>query len=282
MRYFQSNPAKTRVGAAFGPSAVAYLESHAGVLDYLEIPFEQIQHNPTLRSLQERIPLVLHCASASLAGEIASDDVLSAIATTAAQLKSPWIGEHLAFVTARALDSEDEAPTFNTVGYTICPQLSDESVERVIANVERMRGFMRGTRLLLENSPQYFAIPGSTMSMATYIKEVVSGADVDLLLDLSHFLITCRNTKVDPIQELYKLPLNRVVEIHISGTSSQEGISWDDHAAPAPKMVFDMFRAVLEHSKPEAVTFEYNWAPDFPSHIFHEHLDRARVFLDRQ
>jgi uncharacterized protein (UPF0276 family) len=115
--------------------------------------------------------------------------------------------------------------------------------------------------------------------MVDFIVEVASRCEVGLLLDLTHFLITSLNTGVDPAREIDRLPLERVVEIHISGLSRQSGIVWDDHAAPAPPRVFALLERVLLRARPRALTFEYNWSATFPQAILLAHIDRARTLL---
>jgi len=75
------------------------------------------------------------------------------------------------------------------------------------------------------------------------------------------------------------LPLETVVEIHVSGLSTQSGVAWDDHATPAPATVFALLERVLERVRPRALTFEYNWSPRFPPAILESHIDRARLLL---
>lgn len=251
------------------------------MVDYVEIPFEQMRHAPHLASLQERVPVVLHCASLSIAGFVPpSEATLAAVAGEAQRTRTPWIGEHLAFVSADALtDGSDdlEAPTALT--YTVCPQLSDETIQQVVDNLASL-GPRLPVPLILENSPQYFSVPGSTMSMTDFIGAVASRADVGLLLDLSHFLITSLNTGVDAATEIDRLPLERVVEVHISGLNRQSGLVWDDHATPAPPQVFDLLERVLRRVRPRALTLEYNWSATFPRAILLAHIDRTRTLLE--
>ena len=282
MKYFRSDPARTQLGLAYGPSALAYLDAHPDALDYIEIPFEQLRHTPEAGALQAHIPLVLHCASLSVAGTVApSPETMHAIADVAARLRTPWVGEHLAFVSAEPLGGETDAEIDPaTLTYTVCPQLSEASVARVAENFAAARRQLGDTPLLLENSPQYFEIPGSTMPMSDFIAAVFERCDAGLRLDLSHFLITCLNNAADPERELDRLPLSRVVEVHISGLSVQSGIAWDDHAVPAPPQVFDLLRRVLRDVRPQALTVEYNWSAAFPQPILHRHLQRVRELLE--
>jgi hypothetical protein len=271
----------TSLGLAHGPGILDFIDRNPGYVDYIEMPFEQLRHSPGLASVQEIAPVVLHCASMSVAGFIPpSQETTDAISQETARTQTPWIGEHLAFVSADGINEEadrDTAPTNLT--YTIAPQLSEEAVERVAINLSRLRPKFSAP-IILENSPQYFPIPGSTMSMADFVAMVSSQCDVDLLLDLSHFMITSINTKVDASKEIEKLPLERVIEIHLSGMNLQAGIVWDDHAVPAPPEMFDLLAQVTKRARPRALTMEYNWE-SLPHAVIVSHLERARNILAR-
>jgi uncharacterized protein (UPF0276 family) len=264
------------VGAAYGPAIPELLASSPGLIDYVEVPFEQLRRAPDLAALGD-VPILLHSASLSVAGFVPpSDATIEAIRDEAVRDGTPWIGEHLAFITADGLDRDDASPTSLT--YTLCPQLSEETVERVVRNLAALRPRLP-VPLILENSPQYFAIPGSTMGMVDFIRAVTARVDVGLLLDLSHFLITSLNTGVDAMDEIDRMPLEHVVEIHVSGLSRQSGIVWDDHAVPAPPAVFSLLEFVLHRARPRALTLEYNWAPNFPRATLSDHIARARRML---
>jgi uncharacterized protein len=271
-----------RVGLAHGPGTLAFLANHRDLVDYVEIPFEQLRHSPHLSSVCETIPVVLHCASLSVAGFVPpTQETLDAIDRAAKLTSTPWIGEHLAFVSADGLTEAanvDPAPTELT--YTVCPQLSEETVAQVVRNITAWRPRF-SVPLILENSPQYFEIPGSTLGMVDFIRAVTSRCDVGLLLDLTHFLIMSLNTAVDPVVELERLPLERITEIHLSGMSRQSGIVWDDHAAPAPRQAFDLLEQALRRARPRGVTIEYNWSQHFPESVLMDHLTHVRRTLAR-
>jgi uncharacterized protein (UPF0276 family) len=271
----------TSLGLAHGPGILDFVGRDPGYVDYIEMPFEQLRHDPSLGSVQEVAPIILHCASMSVAGFIPpSQQTIDEISLETARTQTPWIGEHLAFVSADGVHEEadrDSAPTNLT--YTICPQLSEEAVERVSINLSSLRPKFSAP-IILENSPQYFAIPGSTMTMADFVAMVAFRCDVDLLLDLSHFMITSKNTGVDASKEIEKLPLERVVEIHMSGMSQADGIVWDDHAVPACPEMFDLLEQVMKRARPRALTMEYNWEA-VPHNVILSHLERARNIADR-
>ena len=281
MKFLPTGASVAYVGLAYGPGIQQFMDSKPDVIDYIEVPFEQLRHSPDLASIQEVLPVILHCASMSVAGFVPpSETTIDAIGREAQRTRTPWVGEHLAFVSADGLTEEaerDVAPTNLT--YTICPQMSPETVGRVAENLKSLRPRF-SVPLILENSPQYFDIPGSTMTMVDFVSEVVSRCDVGLLLDLSHFAITSLNTGVDAHKEIDRLPLERVVEIHVSGYNEQSGVVWDDHAAPAPPLVFELLERVMERARPRALTLEYNWLT-FPAGILVSHLARTREILAR-
>jgi uncharacterized protein (UPF0276 family) len=262
---------------AFGPIVPEFVSANPGLIDYVEIPFEQLRHSPESGSIQETVPVILHCASMSVAGFVPpGDGILKAIEREAERTKTPWIGEHLAFITAEPIEDDRTQPTSLT--YTVCPQMSEETVERVATNLASLQKHFN-VPLILENSPQYFDIPGSSLSMVDFVSAVVERCQVGLLLDLTHFLISMLNTKKDPMSEIDRLPLEKVVEVHISGLNVQSGVAWDDHAEPAPPLVFDLFERVMARVRPTAVTLEYNWSPQFPESTLVKHLDRVREIV---
>jgi len=277
MKYLDAATGATSIGLAYGAGIPEFIGANPGLVDHVEIPFEQLRHSPDSASIQEMVPVILHCASMSVAGSVPpADATLEAIEREAERTRTPWIGEHLAFITADSLNmGVDTIGPPTTLTYTVCPQMSEETVERVAENLAALR-LRFDAPLILENSPQYFAIPGSTMPMVDFIGAVLSRCDVGLLLDLSHFMITMLNTGADAAKEIGRLPLEHVVEVHISGMNVQSGIVWDDHATPAPEPVFRLLERVLERARPRALTLEYNWSPSFPETTLKTHLDRVR------
>ena len=239
-------------------------------------------------------PLVLHCASMSVAGFVAPDEMtVAAIEKATIDTSTPWLGEHLAFMSAAPVESIQAMHSFaerertlalrpapTSLHYTVCPQLSEETLDRAVNNALAMK--QRFDRpVILENPPQYFEIPGSTMSHVDFISEFFRRCDCGLLLDLTHLIVSAKNTSFDPYWAIQRLPLERVVELHISGFSVQGGVAWDDHALEADDEAFALLEKVVERGRPKAVTFEYNWEPRFPDAVLINHIRRARKICER-
>ncbi|WP_299281768.1 DUF692 family multinuclear iron-containing protein [uncultured Tateyamaria sp.] len=288
----------TAVGLTYSEYVPGFVKSNPGLLDYVEIAFEQLLHTPDVGNLRDEIPIVLHCASLSIAGNSPPPPALAAkLAYWVQKTGTPWLGEHLAYVrsdgryrdiaehdaatqAAGALEANfvlDGTP-FN-VGYTVSPQLSPPILDRVL-NVSAAWEKQLGTRVLLENGPVYFSMPGSTMTQVEFFNAMCDRRpEARILLDLSHLAITCANTAIDPFDTLAAFPLDRVVEVHLSGAREEGGTVWDDHTMPAPKLVFELFEHLMRKARPRAVTLEYNWDANFPENIVINDVARAREII---
>jgi len=134
--------------------------------------------------------------------------------------------------------------------------------------------------LLIENSPLYFRTPGSTMSQVEFINTILQRTQAGLLLDLAHFCISSMTMDFDPLKEVQRLPLERVVELHISGVSVDPDGAWDDHSRSAPAVVYELLKLVLTLSKPRAVTLEYNWSSHISDAVLITELATARDAIE--
>lgn len=264
------------VGLSNGPAARRHWDDIAGGFDFLEVSFEQLQAAPGLAEAMSGIPLVLHCASLSLAGTVPPDAAtVAAIAGWVERTRTPWLGEHLAFITAAGLD--DPAACVG-VGFTIGPQLDAACLERVTQAVLRARASLN-VPVLVENPPVYFPLPGSTLSQTDFLCALDRRLPDGLLLDLAHLVITAWNAGADPVALLEQLPLERVREVHLSGIRQQAGIQWDDHASLPPDVEYDLLARLLRRGRPAAITFELNWPAAIASAALKAHVHRVREML---
>ena len=274
------------IGIAYGAYVPRFLSAYPNDIDYVEIPYEQLRHDASVECVGRSKPIVLHCASMSMASatrpsSMTVDDIYSWITRTG----TPWLGEHLSFITAdRHLAgpvAEEYAPgePFN-IGYTVSPPMNDSTVDTLLESIAQCEEFF-GLPLLLENPPLYFRSPGTNMSQAEFITAICCGSRVNILLDLTHFYISSQTGGFDPNSELLKLPLDRVIETHVSGVDYQAGMHWDNHATRAPSKIFDLLEVVAAKSPLRAVTLEYNWSAHFPQSVLLDEIVRVKGALAR-
>ncbi|WP_197728693.1 multinuclear non-heme iron-dependent oxidative enzyme ApyH [Rhizobium ruizarguesonis] len=265
------------IGLAFGPGLERFAAEHPNAIDYIEIPFELLRHNPKTVEAEKIAPIVLHCASMSIAGFVPPrGETVDQIRQWTERTKTPWIGEHLAFISADPLHKNGAAlHDETTLTYTVCPQLSEEVLTSACDRYRSLQSKFP-VPIIIENSPQYFSLPGSTMSILDFTIEFHRRSGAGMLLDLTHFMISSMNVGFDPRREILRLPLERVVEVHVSGLDVQEGTAWDDHAGVADETVLELLEIVCAEAAPHAVTFEYNWSPDLPDDLLLAQIDRVR------
>lgn len=272
------------LGIAYSDYVPSLLSHHPDTFDYVEVPFELLHHNPNAIALPFFKPLVLHCASLSIAGTVPPNKAMvESIQQWVQRTRSPWLGEHLAFVTARQEadgPGEEGLPPLD-VGYAVNGPTNAESLNQVLASVHACERWL-GVPLLLENPPVYFTPPGSTMTQVEFIQELCARSSTGLLLDLCHLYISSQALGFDARQALLQLPMERVVEVHVSGASCHDGVFWDDHTTRAPDEVFELLALVLERSSVRAVTLEYNWSVRFPLSVLLDEAARVHELLARR
>jgi uncharacterized protein len=276
-----------RLGIAYGTATPAFLGDHPDAIDYVEVPYEFLRHDPSALSRCGNKPVILHCASLSVAGTaLPSEQTVAEVQRMVEQTGTPWLGEHLSFVAAErpegAFSADEYAPgePYN-IGYTVSPPMNQETVAIVLRAVDHYQSRF-GVPLLLENPPLYFRTPGTTMTQTEFIRSVCEKCSLHLLLDLAHFYITSRNMGFDASEELHRLPLDRVVEVHLSGVACEAETHWDNHAAQTPSAVLDLLGVVLERAPVRAVTLEYNWSSQFPTPVLMKEIERTRSVIQAQ
>jgi uncharacterized protein (UPF0276 family) len=173
---FSGTAGRPSVGLAYSTSVHAFIERQRALVDHVEIPYELLRHDPRVVSIRDEIPVVLHCASLSIAGTVPCPDSVAAdIDQWVGRTGTPWIGEHLAFITTSRGEAGEAAQSYASgepynIGYTVSPPMNASTVERVGQALERY-GARFPVPIIVENSPVYFSVPGSTMPQAAFIRE---------------------------------------------------------------------------------------------------------------
>src|SRR5262245_27811569 len=119
------------VGIAHSDYVAELVRSERGLLDFVEVPVERLSHDPSTIAIRNDVPLILHCSSLSIAGTVwPSEATIVEVDKWAKETETPWIGEHLAFVTAGTNDSVTD------IGFTVSPVMNEETVDRVVSAVQ--------------------------------------------------------------------------------------------------------------------------------------------------
>jgi uncharacterized protein len=141
----------------------------------------------------------------------------------------------------------------------------------------------------VENSVFYFHL-GSPLDEPAFLAACLSAPRSHLLLDLHNVHTTAANAGFDPEEYLRRLPLERVIEIHVSGGRDSDP-RWlsgavrrlDSHDDAVPEPVWRMLESVLPRCPNlRAVTLERMETTLAPEDVpaFEEELRRARRTVD--
>ena len=124
------------------------------------------------------------------------------------------------------------------------------------ATSARVRGRLMELQVLvpdagLENSVFYYLL-GSPLDEPAFLARCLAGPRLHLLLDLHNVFTMARNFGFDPEDYLARLPMERVIEIHLSGGETSDP-AWlggatmrlDSHDHAVPEEVWRLFERAL-------------------------------------
>jgi uncharacterized protein (UPF0276 family) len=228
------HPFNLGIGVGWRPELALFLDRRRE-LGFVEVLAEDLDPSGPLpapiRRLRERhIPAVLHGVTLSLGSpELPEPRRLAALARLARRLEAPLVSEHLAFVRAVGLET----------GHLLPLPRTREALDIVIANVRAAKQALP-VPLAIENVATLLEWPHAEMDEATFLTEVLEGADVLLLLDIENVYANARNHGWDPVACLDRLPLERLAYVHVAGGVERRGCYHDTHTHPVPGPVLDL------------------------------------------
>jgi hypothetical protein len=193
-----------------------------------------VEHDTVCRVLA-RDPVVTHGLSLSVGGFDPFDaDYLHQLAGFLEFTGSPWHSEHLCFTTV------DGSNTHELLPMPLTRASARHTIERARELKQRLP-----VPLILENITYYTELGDKEMPEPDFVAEVLEGADVGLLLDVNNVYVNALNFGFDPRAWLERVPLERVVQMHIAGHQLWNGLTLDTHGAPVIDPVIDLMRWVL-------------------------------------
>ena len=198
-------------------------------------------------------PLIGHSVGLSIgSAELFDPAHVEQVASWQRRYGFPWHSDHLSF---NRLEEHGSGEPLD-VGFTMPVPYDEEVLEMLAARVEHVQS-RNPAPFLLENNVYYFRIPEQDLSEAEFLNRLTARTGCGLLLDLHNVHVNATNHGFAPWEFLGDLDLTRVVELHVGGGFSVDGMYLDAHSGPCPDAVWKLLREVLpEAPNVKGVVFE--------------------------
>lgn len=148
----------------------------------------------------------------------------------------PWHSEHLGFMLAH----DAQGRPLHT-GIPLPLPFTDEALDLLVPRAEAI-GARYGVPFLLENLTYY--LPGlpaeEGRDEVAFLNDLTRRSGCGLLLDLYNFYCNAVNFRFDPREALSRLRLDRVLEVHLAGGATHDGLLLDVHSDVVPEPVWEL------------------------------------------
>lgn len=191
------------------------------------------RHAKLLAQCLEKSPLVCHGLSLSIGGPHPLNlEFVHRVRDFLKQHQVLTYSEHLSYT--------------NDGGYLydLLPiPMTEAAVKYVVERISQVQDIL-GRRLVLENVSTYL-MPNAEMSEAEFVREVITQADCELLLDVNNVYVNSINHQADAYAFIEAMPKQRIRYLHIAGHEQvSTDLLIDTHGAE----VCDPVWALLEYT----------------------------------
>lgn len=198
-------------------------------------------------------PMLLHNAlfNASLGqpGVLTEPEALEVTRRRLVATRAPWLSVHLGYSAVEV--------HFGRWNEARSPVLGrDELFASVCDNLSGLRSAL-DVPLIVENLDYNASGAYEHVCEPDFIAAAVERTGVGLLLDLAHARVSAASLGIPIDDYLAALPLDRVVQLHVSGPRWEDGVLRDAHE-PLQEEDYELLREVLRRTRPRAVTLEYH------------------------
>lgn len=243
------------IGLRFAMAART-LQANVPEIRWLEIhPENYVERGGRFRHIldaaAERFPLVTHGLTAGFgAVEPLDEGYVRALKAFLHARKVPWHSEHLCFSGAAGVMLHDLMPL----------PFTTEAAQAASARIRELRDRLE-LPVVLENI-SYYATAGARSDAVQwdelqFVCEVLERADAKLLLDVNNVFVNARNHGFDPRAFIDRLPLDRVVQLHVAGHFVRpDQLIIDTHGEPVREEVYQLLDYTLRRTGPVPVLLE--------------------------
>lgn len=217
-----------------------HIFEHWPAVDWFEILSENFMDTDgrpkrNLARVKERYPIVMHGVSLGIGTvDPLNSEYLQKLKALIDWVKPIWVSDHLCWTGVAHKNTHDLLP----VPYT------EEALKHIIERIKQVQDFLE-MPIALENPSTYLEFKQSSMPEAEFIAHMAEESGCNLLLDVNNTYVTCYNHRLDPKAYLDMLPLDRVIQIHLSGHSNKGTHIIDTHDDHVVDEVWNLYKYVV-------------------------------------
>jgi uncharacterized protein (UPF0276 family) len=163
--------------------------------------------------------------------------------------QSPWVSAHISLLPPHTLWL-----AFRFGWYLPSPD-PIQAIKRFIQQVAKTTRVVT-LPIILENMPSFPTNRYAFETDPSCITEILQETNCGFLLDTAHARVAAAAHRMDIYDYLDRLPLERVMQIHVSGPRVRNGHLYDAHES-LEKVDYTVLEWVLARTGPRAVTLEY-------------------------
>lgn len=201
-----------------------------------------------IEHIGERYRYLTHGLTLSLGGDDPFDDAyMGELRRFLDRVKAPYHSDHLCFNGTGGRILHDLLPI----------PFTGASLAHVSARIREAADRLERP-VVIENITHYLLAGEAALDEADFLGELLDRSGAGLLLDVNNVYVNGQNHGFDPLSFLRRLPLDRVVQIHIAGHdhSEEDEVIIDTHGAPVIAPVFDLLSWVVARTGPLPVLLE--------------------------
>lgn len=250
----------------------AHIFEQSPAVDWFEIVSENFMDTDgrprrNLARIKERYPIVMHGVSLSIGTvDPLNSEYLAKLKALIDWVQPAWISDHLCWTGVAHRNTHDLLP----VPYT------EQALAHVVRRIKQVQDYLEHP-IALENPSTYLEFQSSSMPEAEFIARMAEESGCRLLLDVNNVYVTCYNHGLDPQRYLDALPMDRVVQVHLSGHSNKGTHIVDTHDGPVVDAVWELYKYVV-HKSGRALNTMIEWDEEIPEfQVLDRELRKARA-----
>ena len=228
-----------------------------------------------LRAIGEHYPLSFHGVGASLGSAHMPDaSHLQQVKALVEEFQPALVSEHAVWSRTEQTYFADLLPLPRT----------RSALQQLVDGIDRYQNGI-GRQILIENPSNYLDFK-SEMDEPEFLVEAAQRAGCGLLIDVNNLYLSSRNTSIDALDYLARIPAELVGEIHIAGHDPDpnfgQQILIDSHAAAVAAPVWQLLEVALQRfgHTPLLIERDAN-IPPFKE-LMQEQQQARRYLLDLQ